>query len=273
MAGDLMKLCIYIVSLFLTFIEFAYADCPRIISQSPYITHQLEYLGLKNCIVGASRYDAKLNLPQTGGMMDPDASAIAALKPDLWITSTWTKPDVFEKTAPPNATTLRLDSFNSMAQISDNLIDIAKASHDFAALAQAEAFATRWHDKLAQVDGKQKRILLLSSCGKQPYAYGKQSWLGDLFTQANFQVVDFDKRVINLGQDKNETQTLALIQSLQPELIAVFHQSTAETCGLLDLPKITQLVVLNGDYFLHPSPTLLNGIDQLIAIQSIWQQR
>jgi iron complex transport system substrate-binding protein len=248
------------------------ADCPRIISQSPYITHQLEYLGLKNCIVGTSRYDAKLNLAQTGGVMDPDASAIAALKPDLWITSTWTKPDVFEKSMPPNAKALRLDSFNSMAQISDNLIDIAQATQDSAALAQAEAFATRWHDKLAQVDGKQKRILLLSSCGKQPYAYGQQTWLGDLFKQANFQVIDFEKRIINLGQDKNEQQTLALIQSLQPDLIAVFHQTTAETCGLLDLPKITQLVVLNGDHFLHPSPTLLNGIDQLIAIQSIWQQ-
>ncbi len=247
------------------------ADCPRIISQSPYITHQLEYLGLKNCIVGTSRYDAHLNLPQTGGVMDPDASAIAALKPDLWITSTWTKPDVFKKTTPPNAKALRLDSFNSMAQISDNLIDIAQATQDSAALAQAKTFATHWHDKLAQVNGKQKRILLLSSCGKQPYAYGKQSWLGDLFTQANFQVVDFDKRVINLGQDKNEQQTLALIQSLQPNLIAVFHQSTAESCGLLDLPKISQLLVLEGEKFLHPAPTLLQGIDQLIAMQGIWQ--
>lgn len=271
MAGDFMKLCIYIVSLFLTFIEFAYADCPRIISQSPYITHQLEYLGLKECIVGANRYDSHLNLPDTGGIIDPDAQSINKLQPDLWITSVWTKPDVFEKTTPPHTTALRLDSFNSMAQISDNLIEIAKASQNSAALAQAEAFATRWHDKLAQVDGKQKRILLLSSCGKQPYAYGKQSWLGDLFTQANFQVVDFDKRVINLGQDKNEQQTLELIQSLQPDLIAIFHQSTAETCGLLDLPKISQLLVLDGEKFLHPAPTLLQGIDQLISMQGIWQ--
>jgi hypothetical protein len=89
--------------------------------------------------------------------------------------------------------------------------------------------------------------------------------------QANFQVVDFDKRVINLGQDKNEQQTLELIQSLQPDLIAVFHQSTAESCGLLDLPTISQLLVLDGEKFLHPAPTLLQGIDQLITMQPIWQ--
>ncbi len=246
-------------------------SCPRIISQSPYITHQLEYLGLKNCIVGTSRYDAKLNLPLTGGVMDPDASAIAALTPDLWITSTWTKADVFEKSIPPGTTALRLDSFNNMAQISDNLVQIANAVHSATALSKATQFYTTWHDKLAQVDGKQKRILLLSSCGKQPYAYGKKSWLGDLFTQANFQVVDFDHRVVNLGQDKNETQTLAVIRALQPDLITVFHQTTAETCGLLDLPKISQLLVLDGEKFLHPAPTLLQGIDELIAMQPIWQ--
>lgn len=249
------------------------ADCPRIISQSPYITHQLDYLGLKECIVGASRYDAKLGLPQTGGVIDPDAEAIAQLKPDLWITSNWTKQEVFISTLPNKSKGLRLDSFDNMAQISDNLIRIATMLADEQTLNKARNFEIEWRHKLSQVNGQQKRILLLSSCGKQPYAYGQQTWLGDLFKQANFQVIDFEKRVINLGQDKNEQQTLALIQSLQPDLIAVFHQTTAETCGLLDLPKITQLVGLNGDHFLHPAPTLVDGIDQLIAIQSIWQQQ
>lgn len=267
-----MKLFFYIAVFFLIFINLAYADCPRIISQSPYITHQLDYLGLNNCIIGASRYDAHLNLPDTGGVIDPDAQAIAQLKPDLWITSNWTKPETFQKTLPKTSQGLRLDSFDKMTQISDNLILIATTLADEQSLNKAKSFDIEWRHKLSQVNGQQKRILLLSSCGKQPYAYGQQTWLGDLFKLANFQVIDFEKRITNLGQDKNEQQTLALIQSLQPDLIAVFHQTTAETCGLLDLPKITQLVVLNGDYFLHPSPTLLNGIDQLIAIQSLWQQ-
>lgn len=268
-----MKSFWHFIVIYLLFTGVALADCQRIISQSPYITHQLEYLGLKDCIVGTSRYDAKLNLPQTGGVIDPDAQAIAQLKPNLWITSNWTKQDVFNATLPSDSKGLRLDSFNSMAQISDNLTTIATTLADELALNKAKGFETEWRNKLSQVNGQKKRILLLSSCGKHPYAYGQKTWLGDLFTQANFQVIDFDKRVINLGQDRTEQQTLSLIQSLQPDLIAVFHQSTAETCGLLDLPKITQLLVLNGDYFLHPAPTLLDGIDQLIAIQPIWQQQ
>lgn len=87
-----MKPFFYLILLFQLFIQYALADCPRIISQSPYITHQLDYLGLKNCIVGTSRYDNLKDIPNTGGIIDPDAQAIAQLKPDLWITSVWTKP-------------------------------------------------------------------------------------------------------------------------------------------------------------------------------------
>lgn len=56
------------------------ADCPRIVSQSPYITRVLIWLGLERCIVGVSRYDA-LDRPKTGGVIDPDADAIALLEP------------------------------------------------------------------------------------------------------------------------------------------------------------------------------------------------
>ncbi len=34
----------------------AAAACPRIVSQSPYITRALDWLGLERCIVGVSRY-------------------------------------------------------------------------------------------------------------------------------------------------------------------------------------------------------------------------
>ena len=47
-------------------------ECPRIISQSPYISEMLDYLGMGHCIVGVSRY-SKRDLPRTGGILDPDA--------------------------------------------------------------------------------------------------------------------------------------------------------------------------------------------------------
>lgn len=250
---------------------WADSQCKRIISQSPYITHQLTYLGLKDCIVGTSRYDGALGLPQTGGIIDPDAAAITQLHPDIWLTSTWTSQQVFQASLPQNALGLRLASFDSMAQVHDNLTQIATLSQSKSAQQKALEFDTLWQEKIKQVNGKHKKTLLLSSCGKQPYAYGKNSWLGDLFSQAGFDVIDFTEHVTHLGKNKNEQQTLALIQSLQPDLIIVFHQQTAEACGLLDLPKISQLLVLDGDKFLHPAPTLLEGIDQLIDLQAVWQ--
>ncbi|UQB41556.1 hypothetical protein JX580_07650 [Thiomicrospira microaerophila] len=67
----------------LAFSATVFAECPRIISQSPYITHQLDYLGIKHCIVGASRYNKELGVTDTGGLLDPNQPAIQSLKPDL----------------------------------------------------------------------------------------------------------------------------------------------------------------------------------------------
>ncbi|MFO8023833.1 MAG: hypothetical protein R6U90_01690, partial [Thiohalophilus sp.] len=75
--------------LFLSIPANTTTDCPRIISQSPYITHTLDWLGLKDCIVGASRYD-QLEVPETGGVMDPDGEIIASLEPAILFTSDWT---------------------------------------------------------------------------------------------------------------------------------------------------------------------------------------
>ena len=113
--------------LFLSMPDNATADCPRIISQSPYITHTLEWLGLKECIVGASRYD-QLEVPDTGGVMDPDSEIIASLEPDILFTSDWTDPRELTAITPKNARSYRLQAFQSMAQIEQNLQTIIEAT-------------------------------------------------------------------------------------------------------------------------------------------------
>ncbi|MBD3766702.1 MAG: ABC transporter substrate-binding protein [Gammaproteobacteria bacterium] len=266
-----MKVFIYLLVLLQMFIQSALADCPRIISQSPYITLQLEYLGLKNCIVGTSRYDDLKDIPNTGGIIDPDASAIAQLKPDLWITSVWTKSDIFQQTLPPTSQGLRLDSFQGMAQISQNLIDIAKIVKQPEAMHKAQQFSAQWQSKIQQVKGNGKKVLLLSSCTGQPYSFGNKTWLAELFTQAGFKLVDNTEGVRHLSKDRTPEETQALIAALKPDLIFVFTRQVADACSLIELPKISQLLVLNGDNFLHPAPVLLKGIDELIEKQAIWQ--
>ncbi|MCL2162776.1 MAG: hypothetical protein FWH56_13115, partial [Betaproteobacteria bacterium] len=62
----------------------AQPPCPRIVSQSPYLTLALKWLERGDCIVGVSRYDREYPaLPRTGGVLDPDQAAIAAVRPDL----------------------------------------------------------------------------------------------------------------------------------------------------------------------------------------------
>ncbi len=268
-----MKPFFYLILLFQLFIQYALADCPRIISQSPYITHQLDYLGLKNCIVGTSRYDNLKDIPNTGGIIDPDAQAIAQLKPDLWITSVWTKPEVFQKVLPPNSQGLRLDSFQGMAQISQNLMDIADKTKKPEIMHKAKQFSAQWQNKIKQVNGKGKKVLLLSSCTGQPYSFGNKTWLAELFTLARFKLVDNTEGVRHLSKDRTAEETQALIAALKPDLIFVFTRQVADACALIELPKVSQLVVLNGDNFLHPAPVLLKGIDELIEKQAIWQQR
>lgn len=272
-----MKLFFYILLLFHLVSQSAYADCQRIISQSPYISLQLEYLGLKECIVGASRYETRLTVADTGGIIDPDEASIAALKPDLWITSVWTPEARFSKIAQHTKQSLRLASFQGMAQISDNLIAIARSAKSSKAqrnlLKKAQAFAPAWKQSIQRVNGEGKKVLLLSSCTGQPYSFGHKTWLAELFTAAGFTLVDSTQGVRHLSQDRTPEETLALIDALKPEIIFVFTKQVADACSLIELPQTAKLLVLDGDKFLHPAPVLLEGIDQLIAMQPIWQQQ
>ncbi|BCN93197.1 hypothetical protein THMIRHAM_09820 [Thiomicrorhabdus immobilis] len=265
---------ISLISLFTSTAIFA--DCPRIISQSPYITHQLDYLGLKPCMVGASRYDKSLGLVDTGGLFDPDSEAIAKLKADLWITSDWTKLTDFEAIQPNVKTALRLHSFDSMQQVEDNLMDIARHSDDADALQLAQAFPSAWRSQATQIrtintkHTSPPKALLISSCGGQPYAFGKSSWLADLFTEAGFEVVGKQKRITHLPETKIANQLEILIQQTQPNLVFIFERQLAPACRLMKLPQGTQIVTLDGTNFLQPAPLLLKGLQQL-KDNPLWQ--
>lgn len=253
--------------------NLASAECPRIISQSPYITHQLDYLGLKNCLVGTSRYDNTLNLPTTGGLFDPDKTAIETLQADLWITSDWTKPDDFNAIKPMVKQALRLESFASMQQIEKNLTEIARASGDEKAQQQAERFANLWREKVAEIraiNTKSPKTLLISSCSGQPYAFGKQSWLADLFSHAGFEIVGNPQRITHLPVSKLQDKLQEMIDHTQPQIVFIFERQLAPACRLMKLPEGTKLVTLDGTDFLQPAPVLLNGLEQLKR-NTLWQ--
>jgi ABC-type Fe3+-hydroxamate transport system substrate-binding protein len=237
-------------------------DCPRIVSQSPYITKTLQWLGLEQCIVGVSRYDT-LDLPQTGGVLDPDAEVIATLEPELLFLSDWTDEKKLASITPPETRAIRLGGFGSMAEIEENLRVIGNATN----LTGIEQRVTKFHDQWRQaaeaIHGNGKRVLLLSSCSGQPYSFGKKRWLGDLFTQAGFEVAETEPKIRNIGPGNKYTTLNALIDALHPELLFIFDHKDRKQCAFIKPKTPLRIITLDGAKFLHPSPQLLDALGSL----------
>ncbi len=240
--------------------------CPRIISQSPYITHTLEWMGLGPCIVGVGRYD-KRDLPKTGGIFDPDGTAIEALEPDLLITSNWTDATVLDEVTPQGSTALRLDGFASMDQITENIWAIGRAVHLSNSDQLAERFSRQWQTLAQAIDGRQQSVLLLTACSGIPYSYGEGSWLHHLFSEAGYTVAEpMRLRAIKPGE---EIESLpALVGRFQPDRLFLFSRADNKHCRLLLHQQPVKITPLDGDLFLHPAPILLEGLRQLQTAES-----
>lgn len=246
-------------------------DCPRIVSQSPYITKTLQWLGLEPCIVGVSRYD-RLDLPHTGGVLDPDADIIAALQPDLLFTSDWTAAEKLVAVTPAGARGFRLGGFASMAEIEDNLRIIGREVGINDIEQRVSTFHQQWRARAAGMNGNGKKVLLLSACSGSPYSFGQQRWLSDLFTAAGFVVVETAQTIRHIKAGEEMTTLNALINELEPELLFVFERKTSQQCALI-MPKTPLTIVnLDGEKFLHPAPVLLEGLTELRRHQSLWAQ-
>jgi len=266
------KLLLYICIAFSAYSSSVSAEeqtCPRIISQSPYISEMLDYLGLGKCIVGVSRY-SKRDLPHTGGIFDPDAEAIDALMPDLFITSDWTKEETIKKVIPKETKVLRLSSFSKMIQLEENMLSIIKATNWYQAKPKVDKFAKIWRDKVKQVKGNNKKALLLSSCSGKPYSFGPNSRLHDLFTQAGFKVVETKGKIRHIRPGEEVETLTALLNQYQPDLLFIFEQRLKKSCQIM-MPKVpVSILSFDGVKFLHPSTTILQGLDLLIEKKHRW---
>ena len=244
-------------------------ECPRIISQSPYISDMLDYLGMGHCIVGVSRY-SKRDLPRTGGILDPDADAIDSLMPDLIITSNWTKEETLKVVTPKGVKAIRLKSFNKMAQLEENMNQIIQLTGWTHAKDKVKSFAEKWRKKVKKINGNNKKVLLLSSCSGSPYSFGPNSRLHDLFTQAGFNVVETHEKIRHIQPGKELENLNALADRYQPNLLVIFEQRLKKQCQMIT-PKVpVRILSVDGKKFLHPNVAILDGLDLLIRKKSYW---
>jgi ABC-type Fe3+-hydroxamate transport system substrate-binding protein len=245
------------------------SECTRIVSQSPYITHSIEWLGLDRCLVGVSRYD-KRDLPKTGGVLDPDRKAIARLAPDLILTSDWIGEKQWQAAAPPGARSLRLHGFGAMDEIEDNLRRIGKAAGLQDTEARVKAFSRTWHKLAAQVEGN-GRAVVISACGGVPYSFGRKTYIHDLFTASGFQMVDSHDDIRHIKPGEEYESIDALVAGLQPDWLFVLTRADRAHCSAIEPRKGVGVVGLKGEPFFHPAPTLLKGLEELIEQRARWR--
>jgi len=238
----------------------------RVISQSPYITHAIDFFGLQECIVGASIYDkaVKKDLPRTGKVFVPNKEKIAKLNPDFIFTSDWTKRAVMADITPNGAKAFMLHGFQSMEQVENNLYTIGNVLKVKDFQTKVKNFSDEWRELAHSIKHKNKRVILMSACSKDPYSYGTNTYLGDLFSEAGFDVVDKSNKVkvFKITKDKNELDEF--IKEFRPDFIFGFVPYTkASTCSILETDKKLPIIYLNGDNFLHPAPIILQGLKEL----------
>ncbi|MBE0509091.1 MAG: ABC transporter substrate-binding protein [Gammaproteobacteria bacterium] len=247
------------------------SSCPRIISQSPYLTHTLDWLGLIPCIVGASRYDQG-PWADTGGVIDPDIATIRALEPQLAITTHWTDPQLWGSLKETGSRTLILDGFQGMAQITDKLRQIAAASGLNNGETMASDFERQWRDAAGRVGGQGQRSLLISPCGGQPWLYGEGTWLYELFQAAGFAVQSIGPGVQHVSVSEDEDHFATLLEKERPELVFAFINPASASCQALIASRPVSIIPLPAEQFTHPAPgVVLEGLEQLAAMRGRWQ--
>ncbi|MDR3087559.1 MAG: ABC transporter substrate-binding protein [Azoarcus sp.] len=243
--------------------------CPRIVSQSPYLTLALEWLDRGECIVGLSRYDRAFPaLPRTGGVLDPDQAAIAALYPDLIVSSNWADQETMKAVTPEGARLLRLDGFGSMNDAEEMLRTLALESGASAATREKITdFSRQWRSIAQKLSQRQRehrqRALLVSTCMGNPFSFGRQHLIGDIFAQAGFEIVETAPKVRHLvnGQDIPDLETL--IDKTRPDIIVAFSNESAEYCRMIAPRAKANVIILDGAPFIHPGPGLLQAYESI----------
>jgi len=239
----------------------------RIISQSPFITYTLQYLGVDDHIVGVSRYDF-LDLPKTGGIIDPDGEAIARLEPDIIFTSDWTDPKVLHAVTPENGEAVILHGFKGMGEVEESIIEISQVLGIPDGKRRAAEFSAEWRRAATEVHGEGARTLILSSCAGSPFSFGRKTYIYELFTAAGFNVVENHGTIRHMKKSEEIESVAELVRLTRPDVIFVLHDS-AHGCAVPLKGAECRVVELNGEHFVYPSPRLLEGLNDLKKWKSL----
>ncbi|MBM3391294.1 MAG: hypothetical protein FJY34_04865 [Betaproteobacteria bacterium] len=211
----------------------------------------------------AQGHEIGLNLLHSSGIIDPDAAAIARLRPDLIVASNWSDADTMELATPPGARMLRLDGFDSVAGSNAMLQQLAEASRAPDGANRIESFRHARRARAEAVPGRGQRALILSACSGSPYSFGRRHYVGDAFALAGFEVVETAPKIRHL-RDGEEIPTIArLVEHRKPDIVFSLSREAAAYCNAEIGTLPVRIVTLSGENFFHPGPRLLDGLKEL----------
>lgn len=249
--------------------------CPRIVSQAPYITETLAWLGREDCIVGVSSFDSRKDLPQTGGLLDPDHAAIAALRPEIVFLPEHVAPDkvpplpeVWRGSEFTNVRVIRLFGFQSVQQIVDNVHTIASSL----GLPDPEAHRARIRKlfderfaALAAGNTTGGNIAVLTNCASEPAVIGRDSFINDALSRVGFSVTPEENTVVFAGGesvkklssywDKNDIAAIVLLSDM-------IRPNCVRSVQSRQIP----LYAVGTETLYSPSPRLLDDLDLVMDV-------
>ncbi|GHT91941.1 hypothetical protein AGMMS49545_08710 [Betaproteobacteria bacterium] len=243
------------------------AACPRIVSQSPYLTQALKWLGRGECLVGVSRYEREYpDLPRTGGVLDPDKDAIAALKPDILIASNWADAKTMADVTPTGTRLVVVDGFAGMRDAENMLATLAKETDAPAdAKAALAAFSQHWHNAAQSLakTSRHRRVLVLSTCMGSPFSFGREHVIGDIFVQSGFELVETAPKVRHLVAGAEIPDIESMLTQTRPEIVVALTSESAEHCRMIAPQANAKIMTLDGAPFIHPGVGLLQAYEEI----------
>ncbi len=248
-------------------------DARRIVSLAPSSTRIVIGLGLQDRLVGCTRFCPPVDVRQkpeiVGGWLDVDFAKVAALKPDLVLTSTFLQEKVRDQAKALGLTVLHVDP-KDLAQVLESFEEIGAAlGEQGSGRKLRHALEKQLRDVRNKTVSLPRKRVYIEEWHKPPMASG--NWVPEL--------VDAAGGISGLCRPRHRSVevTLEQVRQFDPEIIVA---AWCGFCGKEDLgvirsrpgwEKVTairqgKVYSLDDNYLNSPDPRLGEGVKRLAEL-------
>ena len=222
----------------------------RVVSLSPALTDIIAYVGAEKKLIGVTVFcsgEVCRGKERVGGIVNPNVEKIYSLHPDLVVATTMTpKKDVdILKRLGLEVLVFRLVSLEDVVNVTGELGELLSGNRakgrELLKSIEREALS------LSNCLKGKRTVIVISS--KPLYVAGSRSYIGEVLELAGAVVVP--------DTDFSALSYEALVRE-RPDLVLFIGRGSLQPAGNLHVVRVEP-----ADDFLHPSPRILRGIEEL----------